>query len=301
MDISIIIVNYNTVDLTLNCLQSIYQHTKGVDFEIILVDNASTDDSVSRIKSDFPAVVLIESPDNLGFGRANNLAIKQAKGEFLFLVNTDITFIQNSVKKLLDFYLENHKKLNIGSLGGLLLNIDRVVEGAGSSFPTAESIITDKLRSMKLSRSPRIRQESKWNFASTFFEVDYVMGADLFIKHSLFNEVGGFDPYFFMYFEETDMSMRLAKQGYKNYIVNDVKIIHSEILKAGDVKVKPFKNNWLRKVVKKSESYYVKKNFRGSYAKYIMVDMLYLVGIFLKSRYTFRENVDFFKESIKNY
>ena len=102
MDVSIIIVNYNTKDLLVNCLNSIYEKTKDVLFEIIIVDNASIDGSEEMIKNDFKEVVFIQSGDNIGFGRANNLGIKEAKGDCIFLLNSDTILLNNAIKELTD-------------------------------------------------------------------------------------------------------------------------------------------------------------------------------------------------------
>ena len=109
--VSIIIVNYNTKQLTLNCLKSIYEYTKDIDFEIIVVDNASSDGSVEAIRESFPIVNVIGSNENLGFGRANNLGAKYAQGKYLFLLNSDTLLIENSIKKLYDFRARQHNSV----------------------------------------------------------------------------------------------------------------------------------------------------------------------------------------------
>ena len=98
MDVSVIIVNYNTSALTLQCLHTLYEYTSGVSFEVIVVDNYSSDDSVSLIEKNFPQVTLLKSDVNLGFGRANNLAARQARGKYLFLLNSDAIVISNIIK-----------------------------------------------------------------------------------------------------------------------------------------------------------------------------------------------------------
>lgn len=303
IQVSILIVNYNTVDLTLNCLESIYRWTSGITFEVVLVDNNSHDDSVKKIREKFPEVTIIASKENVGFGKANNLAAANATGEFLFLINTDITFIQNSVKLIYDFYNNNYSSLAIGSLGGLLYDINMNLEGCGSNFPTASSIIRTKFK--KLPFFNRFLDDHQvgnlWKTNEVFFEVDYVMGADLFIKKELFDKLNGFDPYFFMYFEETDLAIRLKNCSLRNYIVTDIKLIHSAVLHKDEIVKKPFKNFWLRMTIKTSEVYYVKKNFSKSFPSYVLADIFFCFLSIFKSKFSFKENIQFFIKSLKLY
>lgn len=110
MDVSVIIVNYNTKQITLNCLESIFEHTKGIEFEVILVDNASSDGSVEAIEEYYPMVQVIKSEVNLGFGRANNLGVQMAKGEYLFLLNSDTLLLNNAISIFLYFFRYYQKK-----------------------------------------------------------------------------------------------------------------------------------------------------------------------------------------------
>ena len=119
MEISIIIVNYNTCDLTLQCLQSVYEKTVDVGFEVIVVDNASSDNSVEMIKKMFPQVKIIESVENLGFGKANNLGVKYANGDYLFLLNSDTILISNVI---FEFYRFMQKSPQIAACGGNLID-----------------------------------------------------------------------------------------------------------------------------------------------------------------------------------
>jgi len=107
MDVSIILVSYNTKNLTRECLKSVYEKTEGIEYDIWVVDNASSDGSPQMIKEEFLGVKLIESPENLGFGRANNIAIKQSDAKYCFLLNTDTILINNAVKILFD-YMDIH-------------------------------------------------------------------------------------------------------------------------------------------------------------------------------------------------
>ena len=103
MDVSVIIVNYNTKELTRNCLKSVFEKTKGVNFEVIVSDNGSTDGSIEMIKSEFPEVILIENNANLGFGAANNRALKIARGKYVFYLNSDTLLLNNAVKIFFDY------------------------------------------------------------------------------------------------------------------------------------------------------------------------------------------------------
>ena len=119
MDVSIILVNYKTKDLTLNCIKSIYEKTTGVDFEIIVVDNNSQDGSAEAIEQEFQNVKVIYNKINVGFGAANNIAIKQAKGKYILCLNTDTFLINNAIKIMFDF-MEEKANQQVGVCGGIL-------------------------------------------------------------------------------------------------------------------------------------------------------------------------------------
>ena len=122
MDVSIIIVNYNTKQLLKDCLNSIYEHTENISFEVIVSDNGSKDGSIEMLKAEFPQVILIENNANLGFGKANNKGLAIAKGKYIFYLNSDTILLNNAVKLFFDYFEENGKKENIGALGCNLLD-----------------------------------------------------------------------------------------------------------------------------------------------------------------------------------
>lgn len=222
MDVSIIIVNYNTKKLTSDCINSIYQYTTNINFEVIVVDNASNDGSVDLLKKD-KRIILIESSQNLGFGRANNLGYTYATGKYIFLLNSDTILLNNAVKILFD-YLDNVDN-QIGCVGSLLLNREKQPMHSYGNFPNVR-LFKRRVFSFVF---PKIVKP--WNYAPSPTdmypkEVDYITGADIMIRKNIIEQYGLFDPDFFMFFEETEMQYRYAQAGYKRIIIDTPKIIH---------------------------------------------------------------------------
>ena len=226
MDVSIIIVNYNTKILTQNCIDSIFAKTKGVSFEVILVDNASTDGSVDMFEQDV-RIVFIKSNINQGFGRANNLGYKYAKGKYIFLLNSDTLLLNNAIKMFYD-KMESIDG-SVGCLGCLLENADHQYTHSYADFPRVSnslySLVSPYFRLLGckelISDNPQLRANHQ-----SFFQVEYITGADLFIRRSVIEECGLFDPDFFMYYEDPEMQHRYLRKGYKSYIIDTPKIIH---------------------------------------------------------------------------
>jgi GT2 family glycosyltransferase len=231
MLVSIIIVNYNTTKLLLNCLFSIKSKTQNIDYEIIVVDNASTE-VLDEITIDYPEIILLKLPTNIGFGKANNKGIEIAKGEYVFLLNSDTILLNNAVKVFADF-MDNHKSEAIGAIGGQLLEMDGITKNHSSSaFPSFEAEFKEEVNriSRALLKKDILTKPNEKNILDNqnFIEVDYVTGADLFMPSSVLKKIGCFDPQFFMYYEETDLQKRMQKAGYKRLIIANTKIVHLE-------------------------------------------------------------------------
>ena len=224
MDVSIIIVNYNTKNITLQTISSVYQKTKDIDFELIVVDNASTDGSTEAIENTFPKVKLIKSSENLGFGRANNKGVEIAKGRNVFFLNPDTILLNNAVKILSDF-LDNHP--NVGVCGGNLYDSDK---NPAHSYCMFYSPIIWDLNDMLSKKVEQLiyGKSYEFNYTDKPKPVAHIVGADMMIKREIFNEVGGFDKDFFMYREETELNFRIYKKGYKSISIPQAKIIHLE-------------------------------------------------------------------------
>jgi GT2 family glycosyltransferase len=223
MDVSVIIVNYNTKQLTINCINSVFEKTTGVSFEVILIDNASSDGSADYFRKD-QRIVFIEGKENHGFGRANNMGMDVAKGKYLFLLNSDTILLNNAVFHLYVF-AESKQDLKIGVLGTVLLDENWKESPSFGQFPSMKSIFDNLFRRLKQGQGYEnkiFKQVAAYGFA----KVDYISGADLFIPKTIIDQIGGFDPEIFMFYEETDLQKRIANAGYARIIMNSREIIH---------------------------------------------------------------------------
>lgn len=249
MDISIIIVNYNTLHLIRPCLESIATHTDGVSYEVIVVDNGSTDGSVELLSAD-PAIRFIALDKNLGFGKANNIGIENAKGDYLFFLNSDTLFVNNALKMLFNFAKEYKGRL--GALGCVLENTDGQAIHSYGSFPAMHND-WQKLVWIPIKKALRIYKEPMPVYPDTWMTVDYVTGADILVNRHVIEECGCFHPAFFMYFEETELQHRFRQHAYDNVIVHGPRIIHLEGGGNNDGKTSKF----LRDTYRQQKSEYI--------------------------------------------
>ncbi|MCX7661081.1 MAG: glycosyltransferase family 2 protein, partial [Candidatus Omnitrophica bacterium] len=208
-----------------NCLSSIYNLTCGIEFEVFVVDNASSDGSQEMIKKEFPQVYFIENKENLGFARANNQAFKLARGRYLLLLNPDTKLIDNALKQMVDF-MDNHP--HIDAIGCKLLYPDGSLQKSCRHFP---SVFTDLAETFYLSalfpKSPIFNYYLMGSWAhDSLREVDQPYGACLLFKEEIVKKVGLMDERFFMYYDEVDLCYRIKKTGGKIFFVPQIKIIH---------------------------------------------------------------------------
>jgi GT2 family glycosyltransferase len=226
MQLSIFVVSYNTRELTRECLRSILDSGLRAEYEIVLVDNASADGSADMVASEFPSVRLIRSPDNLGFAAGNNLARRHARGERLLLLNPDTRVLPGAIDRLLAF---SQAHPEAGITGGRTLNDDGSLNPwSCRGRPTPWSLFCQASGLTTAFRfSPLFDPQSlgRWQRDSVR-EVDVVVGCFFMISRELWDALGGFDPVFFMYGEETDLCLRARAQGYRPMITPDAAIVH---------------------------------------------------------------------------
>ena len=226
MDLSVIIVNWNTKKLLEDCLRSIFKFTKDVSFEVVVVDNGSSDGSQGMVKKKFPQVKLIPNKDNLGFAKANNQGIKISKGKYIFLLNSDAYLIENSFKKLLDDARSLGEKL--GAMGPLLLNEDRSIQQSVGFFPDLPQILwwmtfIDDLPGGTFLKPYHVDHDS---FYKNQHEVDWITGAAFLIPKKVIDKIGMLDEKIFMYGEDFEWCFRIKKAGFKVYFSPTAKIVH---------------------------------------------------------------------------
>ncbi len=218
--ISFIIVNWNTRDILMDCLNSIYKTVTDIDREIYVVDNNSTDGSQAAVKKKFPDVKLIENETNTGFAHANNQALKTMQGRFAVLLNSDAVLNDNAIKKLLAFMTSTPRA---GIAGVQLLNDDGSRQNSIDNFPSTGTEIFNKsiLRLFFPGKYP-----SKNRSYQNPIEVDSVIGACMIVRKEAIEEVGVFDEDYFIFLEETDWCFRMYKKGWKVYHVPDAEVFH---------------------------------------------------------------------------
>jgi GT2 family glycosyltransferase len=220
IDLSIIIVNWNTKDLLRKCLNSLSATVHNLLFEIIVVDNSSSDGSVAMLEKEFPSVIRIVNKDNKGFGAANNQALSIMKGNYALLLNSDAVLTTQAVNKLWDFCQANEKAAIVC---GQLLNADGSMQNSVASFP---SLLTLAVNNSLLEYLFPRRYPSKRYKHTSPIEVDSVIGACMMIRKEALEETGSFDERYFFFFEETDLAYTMRLKGWKIYQVPDAFIYH---------------------------------------------------------------------------
>ena len=220
MDISIIIVNWNTRDLLHNCLESINKTINGISYEIIVVDNASEDGSAAMLRDMHPQVRLIQNTENRGFGAANNQAMHVMAGRYALLLNSDTVLTENAVYELFSF-MENHPEAAM--VCGQLLNADGSKQNSIAAFPGLLTLLTNTslLEYLLPKKFPSKRYEHRQPV-----EIDSAIGACLLVRKAAIDAVGLFDERYFFFFEETDWAYQMKQAGWKLYHVPTAFIYH---------------------------------------------------------------------------
>jgi len=225
MDVSIVIVNWNTKELLRDCLKSVFEQAGDVDCEVIVIDNASTDGSVEMLKTDVGNVILIENAENRGFAAANNQAMAVAKGRYVLLLNSDTVVLEDCLANIVSFADANPQTAVVGCR---VLNHDRTLQPTCFMFPSVLNMLLSSTYLYKLFPKSRFfgREHMIWWDASDVREVDVVRGCFMLVRREAIEQVGVMDEQFFMYGEETDWCYRFKKNGWKVTFTPTGQIIH---------------------------------------------------------------------------
>lgn len=225
--ISIVIINYNTAGLLRQCIRSIYRNRPASNYELIVVDNCSTDESVEMVEDDFSEIILLKSKINAGFTQAVNRGVKKSKGEYVLLLNPDITILDQAIEKMAA-HLDQHR--DIAVLAPQLINPSGSIQNSCfSKFHTPEIIL---YRRTFLGRRTSRGQQTIEKFTLADWdhqhgrEVAWVLGSSMMVRQRAIKEVGLMDERFFMYMEDVDWCRRFWQNNWKVYYYPEVQMVH---------------------------------------------------------------------------
>lgn len=192
------------------------------ELQVIVIDNASKDDSANMLKTSFPQIQLIENTQNVGFGRANNQALPFIKGDYVLLLNTDAFVETDTIQKTVSF-IENHPKT--GVLGVKLLGRDGVLQPSCRYFPTLKNLFIERIGLKHLFNNIQFVDNMAWNHA-TNRNCDWVPGCYYLMRKTMIDEVGLFDPLYFLYYEEVDHCYAAKKAGWQVTYFAGASVVH---------------------------------------------------------------------------
>ncbi|HLG74751.1 MAG TPA: glycosyltransferase family 2 protein [Chloroflexota bacterium] len=227
LQLSIVIVNWNVRDLVRRCLESLRNLDESIEAEVVVVDNASSDCSIEMVRAEFPDVRVMANIRNVGFGAANNQALKETSGRYVLFLNPDTEVRPNAIERLLAFI---DQRPQVACVGPKLLNPDGSVQSSRRSFPRLSTFLVESTILQRylgglggvrrFYRAQRSEDEPQ--------PVDWLVGACLLVRRSALDEVGPFDERFFMYSEEMDLCYRLKQASYEVWYVPEAEVVHHE-------------------------------------------------------------------------
>jgi GT2 family glycosyltransferase len=295
MQLSIIILNYNVRYFLEQCVFSVQKALEGIDSEIIVIDNASSDDSCEMMKTKFPHIKLIENQDNLGFPKGNNIGVAQANGEYICILNPDTVVAEDTFSKILN---TKNWQLNTGIIGC------KLIDGAGNFLPESKrGVPTPWVAFTKIFGLYKISNYFGKYYAQHLSEnesgkVDILVGAFMMMKRELYIKVGGFDENCFMYSDDIDLSYLVLKAGKSNYYFHETSVIHYK----GESTVR---DGTYMKRFREAMQFFYKKHFKKSSFFDVMMQAGSVVFSLLKKNQQKNEvrNIDeyivFTKENLK--
>ncbi|HEX2868922.1 MAG TPA: glycosyltransferase family 2 protein [Ignavibacteriales bacterium] len=274
-DCSIIIVNYKDYKLIYDCIDSVIKHTSGLSYEIIVVDNSSEGSEIDRLKEKYLSCVqIIKNKENLGFARANNQGIGIARGRYILLLNNDTLFLENSLRKLIDFSESRGNNLIAGCK---ILNADMTRQVSVWEFDNFLNALSEILFIYKVFPRSRLLNRFYKNYVETTepSEVDVVKGCFLFCPRDVAEKLNRLDERFYFYMEETDFCYRLKSMGGKVYYFPGTEIVHLDGSSTKSIQWFKFRNQTMAKIQ------FLQKHVKG--VRFFLMAFLHYFGVFLRT------------------
>lgn len=271
MDISIIIVNYNVYDDVKNALDSISKILKDVTFELILIDNNSADKSIHEAANEYSKVNYIQLDENLGFGRANNIGVQNAKGKFILFLNPDTLLVENFITPIIRFIDSNQDAAACAPM--LVYENGKYQSSSGFSM----GFLYEFLEATLLIELYRKYVKSKYEalkYTNRPVKAGWVSGACFIIKKSVFDEVGGFTEDYFLNYEDIDLCRKLEDNGYSNFYFPQYKSIHLDH--------KSFNKNYSLLVYCRYKSRLIYAKYHYSFVMRFLVRLFHITGIMFR-------------------
>lgn len=224
MDVSVIIVNYNTTGFLRNFLNSVILNTKDVEYEIIVVDNNSSNREIENAVNEFKNVRFFLRDENDGFGAACNFGVKYSGGKYLFFMNPDIIIESNLIYEFYEF-MERNVDINLCS--GLLTDFDGLPQYSFNNFPSVNWEISEAFLRNTENKINKLLDNALYG-NHEFVKVDWVIGACMFMRKNIFESINGFDDNFFLYYEDVDLQYRINKDRDKIVLLPEFKLKHHQ-------------------------------------------------------------------------
>lgn len=282
LKLSLIILNYNTRDLLRSCLQSIHNSQSTIhNLEVIVVDNASNDGSLEMIKNDFPKIKLITNHQNYGFAKGNNIGIKEAKGKYILLLNSD-TVVEKDTLPMMVKFMEDNPMVGVATCR-VELSDGTLDPACHRGFPTPWASLTYFLGLEKLFPKSKLfaQYHQTYKNLNKAHEIDSPTGAFYLIRREVIEQVGLLDEDYFMYGEDLDWSYRIKKAGWKIMYAPDVKITHFK-KQSGQANVDPLEQKKATDYFYQTMKLFYQKHYQDKYP--FFVNWLMIWGIELRSR-----------------
>jgi hypothetical protein len=297
VEVSISIVNFNTKGPLKKCLESIKKNIKGIDYEVIVADNNSCDGSVEMLKNEFGFVKLITNKENKGATVAKNQIFKEAKGEYILILDSDVEILPQTVEKMVNFMEKNPET---GILGPKVLfpngrqqhSCNKSIPNLWSSFLNKFLFFANLRYKFYRSKIGDLYLKKRYNRIEEF---SWLGGMCLLVRREVINQIGGMDENFFIYYDDTDFCWRAKNMGWKIYYLPSVSVIHH--LSKG---VRQF-SEFLYPKIFESELYFFKKHYGKSHLKVcaLFIQMGMILRILISFLFLFKKNS--FKKRIKVY